>query len=81
MKITNRKLMTFIINELVLVLIIAMLFVRSTTSDTLLAQLIPWAFGALVANGIAFVTGNVLINKQKSENYHPEMDSENQSGS
>ena len=67
----GRKLMVFIINEIALLLVLVAVFLFATDSVT---TLIPWAIGALVANGAAYATGNVVTKAIVSKNYHAELD-------
>lgn len=64
---TNRKLQVFIINEIALLGVIVAVFLFASTN---VVTLIPWAIGALVANGAAYATGNVVSKAIVSKNYH-----------
>lgn len=66
----SRKLLVFILNEVAIIGVIVGLFLFANTT---LTSLLPWAVGALVANGAAYATGNVLTKQIISKNYHEEL--------
>lgn len=68
---TNRKLHVFLINEIALFGVLAAVFLFAPDA---VVTLVPWAIGALVANGAAYATGNVVSKAIISKNYHEELE-------
>lgn len=62
----SRKLLVFVINELALLGVLVAIFFFASSSVT---TLVPWAIGALVANGAAYATGNVVSKAIVSKHY------------
>lgn len=70
----GRKLSVFIINELALLGVLVAVFLFAPSS---IGTLVPWTIGALVANGAAYATGNVVTKAIVSKHYHEELDNGN----
>ncbi len=63
----GRKVMVFVVNEVVMVLVLVALFLFSPENIPILSQ---WVLMSMVANGAAYATGNVVSKAIVSKNYH-----------
>lgn len=70
MNLKSRKFLVFVVNTVILAGALAAVFLLFDSPETLA----KWILTAIIANGASYITGNIVVNGQKSKNYHPEMD-------